>query len=243
MKNLIKALSNSIIETRCVLCSDFVSRNVSLCEACEMDLPLNDFACVRCAIPMPAPESEQYTRICGECISQPSDIDYAYSLFHYEAPMVELITQMKFGKKITHASILDYLFSKHFAQLLAGKSKPDAILPIPLHPRRLAKRGFNQSLEISRSLSKAIDVPILLDLARRIKNTQSQTDLSKKSRRQNVKGCFKLLQKPIYSHIVIVDDVVTTGATTKEMASLLKKAGVKKVGVLSVARAEITYSK
>ncbi len=238
MKQLLKLFNQNFIDSRCVLCNDFVSREISLCHACESDLLKINSACLQCAIPMLQTE-DSMAQVCGECLSQKAYIDYAFSLYHYVSPMADLITQMKFANKLSHASILDHLVAKQFSKHFKSLEKPQVLLPIPLHPRRLAKRGFNQSLEISRSLSNTQNIPIALDLVDRIKNTSSQTDLNKKSRHKNVKDCFKLLQKINYSHIVIVDDVVTTGATTKEMAKLLKKAGVDKVGVLSLARADI----
>jgi len=117
---------------------------------------------------------------------------------------------------------------------------PDAILPIPLHKKRLAKRGFNQSLEIVKPFAKSKNIPIISNLVERSKATQTQTHLNKQQRKKNVAACFRLLNQLKYKHIVIVDDVVTTGATTNELAKLLKKSGVEKVGVWSLARAELS---
>lgn len=225
-----------------MLCESQVERvdtiadtNVSLCRACRLDLPRVEFACKGCALPM----LNDSRGLCGQCISQATFVDYAVTLFHYESPVDYMISQMKFQQQLSVAAVLADLLKTHIQTSELQHGLPDAILPVPLYKKRLAKRGFNQSLEIVKPLAKSKDIPILLNTVERDKDTPVQTNLSKQARAKNVSGCFGLLEKPVHSHIVIVDDVVTTGATTNELAKLLKKSGVEKVGVWSLARAEL----
>jgi ComF family protein len=114
---------------------------------------------------------------------------------------------------------------------------PDILIPVPLHKQRLVERGFNQSLEISRAVSKQLPVPIDTQCVRRVKSTQAQQTLNITQRKQNIKGCFEMQQSHNYKHVVLIDDVITTGSTVNELAHTLKKSGVEKVGVWSIARA------
>lgn len=146
---------------------------------------------------------------------------------------------MKFQQQLSSAAILAALLRLEIIQKNPDVTLPDALLPVPLHKSRLVKRGFNQSLEISRNIAKAKKIPLLIKTVERVKNTDAQTHLNKQQRLKNVKGCFKVLEVPLAKHIVIIDDVITTGATTNELARILKAAGVDKVGVWSIARADI----
>lgn len=233
----------SLLKSNCILCGSLVSGSMSLCDGCRGDLPRVEFACQTCALPM---KIQAESGFCGQCLNQKPYVDYAINLFHYENPIDYLISQMKFQYQLSAAAVLADLLESHIEKVMNKKSNthqlkyglPDVILPIPLHKKRLSKRGFNQSLEISKSLARSHNIPILSGSVMRSKDTQPQTNLNRQQRIKNVSGCFKLLAKPMHSHIVIIDDVVTTGATTNELAKLLKNSGVETVGVWSLARAE-----
>lgn len=224
----------SIFSSSCVLCGDSTRQKISLCLACQDDLPRIGEACTKCGIPMASNES-----ICGKCLKEPPIVDYTFSVYHYESPVDSLITQLKFKQQLSCAAILGFLMGKSLKLDLDPSDYPDAILPVPLHKGRLINRGFNQSLEISQPISNALNIPIDYLLARRIKATKSQIDLRVNERKRNIKGCFQVRAMPAYRHVVIVDDVVTTGSTTNELAKELKKSGIEKVGVWAVSRARI----
>ena len=223
-------------KAQCVLCDSEVYEKTSICDACRIHLPVAEYACKVCALPL---ENDVKSKICGQCISEMPYVDYAVNLFHYAAPVDYLISQMKFHQQLSVAAVLANLLKHHIESNELEYGFPDALIPVPLFKKRLASRGFNQSLEIIKPLAKSQNIPILLNVIERSKNTAVQTNLSKQSRIKNVLGCFSLLKKPKESHIVIVDDVVTTGATTNALAKLLKESGVEKVGVWSLARADL----
>ncbi|MEB8432394.1 ComF family protein [Cocleimonas sp. KMM 6892] len=230
----------SVLTSNCVLCGDFTQRDISLCKACEVSLPRIEYACGQCGIPLE--KAATANALCGQCIQTSPAVDYTISLFHYENPVSYLIGQMKFQQQLSSAAILANLLCSEILDKHsdAGMSaKPDALLPVPLHKSRLAKRGFNQSLEVSREIAKAMAIPLFVNKVERVKNTDAQTHLNKQQRLKNVKGCFNVISPSLARHIVIVDDVITTGATTNELARLLKTKGVEKVGVWSIARADI----
>jgi len=120
--------------------------------------------------------------------------------------------------------------------------KVDMIIPVPLHPRRLKERGFNQSQLLGRVLAKKLNIPCDPFILIRTKDTDPQVGLSEKERRENVRGAFAI-SPGMCSHIegktlLVLDDVMTTGATVEECARTLKSAGAEKVCVLTIARVE-----
>ncbi len=121
----------------------------------------------------------------------------------------------------------------------AGASPPDSFVPVPLHHTRLRRRGFNQSLEIARVLSRRLGTPFDARCLKRIRASVPQTALPAKQRLQNPKGTFALRRAPRGRSIAIVDDVMTTGATANEAARVLRKAGVEHVEVWVAARTRI----
>ena len=118
----------------------------------------------------------------------------------------------------------------------AGWPLPERLLPVPLHPARLRQRGYNQSLELARPLSRQLDIALDRSCFQRILNTPPQADLPRRQRLHNLRGAFRLSPPPEARHVALVDDVVTTGSTVNELARLLLRAGVQRIDVWAVAR-------
>jgi ComF family protein len=114
--------------------------------------------------------------------------------------------------------------------------RPDALVPVPLHPRRYRERGFNQSAEIALELSRRLAIPLHASLCTRIRHTPAQAGLSARQRRVNVRRAFQVADTGLPRHVAIVDDVVTTGTTVNELARTLRAAGVAYIQVWAVAR-------
>lgn len=180
--------------------------------------------------------------LCGQCQAVSPAVDYTISALSYLSPVDHLILELKFRQQLSCASILADLL---YHRLVSSKEsdlqeKPSLIIPVPLHHKRLKSRGFNQSLEIARPIGKRLSIPVSTNAVIRTRDTPPQTQLNARQRRNNLKNGFALKYDGCFddvSHVVILDDVVTTGATCNELARLLKQAGVGKVGVWSVARA------
>jgi len=146
------------------------------------------------------------------------------------------VHQLKFGEKIGFSRSIGEML---LMELLKTGEKPDCILPVSLHKSRLRQRGFNQSIEISRVLAKNLVIPIEHAAVVRQRSTEAQSGLNAKQRQKNIKGAFSVVGTLNYKHVLIVDDVMTTGATVNELAKVLKKNKVERVGVLSIARAPL----
>jgi len=215
----------------CVLCDEVSDAAVSLCTACQQDLPWLLHACQRCSLPLDNTE----LAVCSKCQREPPISDSVICVLHYATPVDFLIKRMKFGHQLSYAKVLGYLLAQQLKQ--SNVLLPDAILPVPLHNARLRERGFNQTLEIYRELRRSLDIP-LVKAVTRARSTQAQSLLSAEQRIDNIRDVFAVKAgASLPTHIAILDDVVTTGATTNELARILKAAGVTRVSVWAIARA------
>ncbi len=228
-----KLLSN-LFPCRCIVCQQTVKHSFEICQDCYQALPHNEICCLRCALPLA--EDIKNEVLCGACIRKAPAFDYAHSLFRYEGDIIRLVHQLKFGEKIGFSRSIGEML---LMQLLKIGEKPDCILPVSLHKSRLRQRGFNQSIEISRVLAKNLLIPIERAAVVRQRSTEAQSGLNAKQRQKNIKGAFSVVAALNYKHVLIVDDVMTTGATVNELAKVLKKNKVERVGVLSIARAPL----
>jgi ComF family protein len=122
----------------------------------------------------------------------------------------------------------------HLASQLT--SIPDCIIPVPLHPKRLCQRGFNQAQELANLISKILNIGIHADIVERFQNKPPQITLSKKLRLKNMRGVFRITNNTPQGHVLIIDDVMTTGATANELARILKRQGASRVDIAVVAR-------
>jgi ComF family protein len=188
---------------------------------------------------LPLPEDTNNV-LCGRCISKPPRFDYCYSLFRYEDGIIQLVHQLKFAEKISNArSLGEMLYHRLQAEIQRTSEKPECLLPVPLHNRRLRQRGYNQSIEIARVIARKLAIPIEYDLVARQRHTEAQSGLTAKQRRKNIRNAFCVTGRIKYKHVLVIDDVVTTGTTVNELSRVLKKHKVERVGVLSIARAPI----
>jgi ComF family protein len=187
-------------------------------------LPTLPEACPRCALPSPA------GAVCGSCLRHPPHFDGTLALWRYEFPCDRLVQALKYRARLALAG--------YFARALASRGLPevDLIVPMPLHRRRLAERGFNQALEIARGVARHLGVRIEPRGVLRIRDTAPQTGLPYEDRATNVRGAFQCRLELAGASIAVVDDVMTTGATLNEVARVLKHAGAARVENLVIAR-------
>jgi len=210
-----------------------------ICTDCHQRLPLSLSACHTCGLPLSLTsinQSKSKQTVCGECLKSSPTYNRTISGFHYEAPINEFITQLKFSSQFQLLPLLcDYLIDK-INERYDKVSLPDAIIPVPLHLKKLVQRGFNQSQLIADQIAKTLAVKVLTNGIKRIKMTQAQSGLDSVERKGNVKKAFQIDGK-LPEHIAIVDDVVTTGMTVSELASQARLHGAKKIDIWCVARA------
>ncbi len=218
---------NSVLPASCLLCHDRCAEGM-LCAACRDDLPLlGANACPRCA----EPGTGGLT--CGHCQKQPPHFDRAWAPWRYEHPMDRLIQAFKYQGQLGLAP----LFAEGLAQQLAPVADQwDAIVPLPLHGERMGERGFNQSLELGKHLGRLLNLPVLSQVCQRTRATTSQAELPIDKRHANVRGAFHCTTSLDGRRLLLLDDVLTTGATLSECARTLKLHGARQVDVGVIAR-------
>ncbi len=175
--------------------------------------------------------------ICVVCLTKAPNWQLMIAPLSYQQPISLLIQRLKYNQKLDVLKILVELALPYFNAL---SSKPDLLVPVPLHPNRYLQRGFNQSLEIAILLSKALAIPYSDVLIERVIDTERQSELKFNQRLTNVKNAFLVAESMNnYQHIALIDDVVTTGNTVREVTKKCLKSGVTKVEIWALARAEI----
>jgi len=217
---------------QCLLCLDATPCGEMLCSTCVEEMPLNDRHCQRCGKPMPIAVAE-----CGACQQAPPAFDSVHTLYRYQLPVDRLVQKMKYDAKLHLARLFGEQLRIAASAWIRETGKPDIIVPVALHRSRLRQRGFNQSIEITRRTSKALGIKLEINRIKRIRKTDTQTELPLKQREQSVRGAFAVNGSLKNLSIVIVDDVVTNGHTVGELARVLKRAGAERVGIWGIARA------
>jgi ComF family protein len=228
-------LLNFFLPHTCVLCEKLSDREIDLCDRCEQQLPWIKYSCTQCGLPLNINKNiKNKAALCGYCLSRKFIFDRTVVPFIYEGNIIPMITRLKFYDQLVYAKLLSQLLLKY----LEAKQAVEIIIPIPLHTTRLQKRGFNQSLEIARELSKALQLPIDNQSCVRIKPTMPQSELSGVERGVNLQEAFAVREKLNYAKVALLDDVVTTGHTVFECAKMLKQAGVQSIELWCCARSK-----
>jgi ComF family protein len=209
----------------CLLCQA-ASGDRILCDACVRELPCSTSACPRCALAGPGDDE------CGACLADPPHYDASRAAFTYAYPVDALIQSLKYGGQLALAG----WFAQQLQQRIGQAAGVDLIVPLPLHPARLAERGFNQAAEIAKALSRKSGIRMDAHSARRVRNTRPQTDLPWRERRANIRHAFSCERDLAGLNVAVIDDVMTTGATLNEFARTLKQSGARRVQNWVVAR-------
>lgn len=174
--------------------------------------------------------------LCGNCLKSSWNFDKARSIFAYEEIIAGLIHELKYSGDMTGLETFQHLSRQHL--ILNDLNIPDFILPVPLHIKRLRERGFNQALLLAKKIFPEENKRIRYDILLRQTDTPTQTGLSGRERRKNLKNAFIIKRSSELTgrNILILDDVYTTGSTVNECAKVLKTAGCKRVEVLTICR-------
>jgi ComF family protein len=231
----VTAALDLIFPPLCPVCDRLLGagRRDPLCGACWQGLErIAPPWCRCCGVPL------GIEGLCGACRIRRPQFAYARAALVYGDIARETIHAFKFGGRRGLANPLGDLLAGLGKGALPGAS-PDVLVPVPLHPRRARERGYNQALLLVRRLEWAWGVPAAADALQRVASTRPQTDLDAAERRRNVRDAFAVRRPELVAgrHVVLVDDVLTTGATAGECARTLYRAGAVAVGVLTVARA------
>ncbi|MDD4617340.1 MAG: ComF family protein [Alphaproteobacteria bacterium] len=220
----------------CLVCEEPVGQADTICPACWKKLPfIAPPFCARCGMPFDFPVEEE--TLCGACLLEPPAFETTRTALLYDDESKKVILGFKHGDRTHLAKALAAWMHRAGSDILANA---DALIPVPLHRSRLFKRRYNQSALLAQNVGKLAQKPALVDALCRIRATPNQGHLKRKERKANVKGAFMVSEKRkaliADKTLVLIDDVMTTGATVDECAKVLLKAGAKTVRVLTLAR-------
>jgi len=204
---------------------------MDLCAACCRDLPWLERVCELCAMPL------EGNSPCAACIAQPPFTRSCQVAVAYEYPVDRLITALKFRRQVYLSRVLGELLALQLLRQWPVPSPPSLVLPVPLHRARHKQRGYNQAELIAETVGQALQIECAPDVLRRVRSTPTQTGLDRQGRLKNLQDAFAVGRDVEGIHVALVDDVITTGATTTACADALLAAGAATVDVWAVARA------
>lgn len=218
----------------CLVCHAWCAGG--LCSACLVRFAPPRQRCRRCGLALPQDDSP-----CGVCQRHPLPMARTFVALDYAFPWDRLIARLKFAQAPELAGVLVRpLVTALARQEAAPDTRPDLLLPVPLSPRRLRERGYNQAWELARRLARELDLPAQADGLQRWRETPAQTTLDAAARRANLRDAFLvhpgLAGRLAGRHVALVDDVMTTGATLATTAELLLRAGAREVSAWVLAR-------
>lgn len=220
-----------MLEQRCLLCAAAEGGTYGLCHACIQHLPWHNAPqCPQCALISDG-------QLCGQCLNAPPYFDATYALFCYEYPLDRLLQRYKYQASLSLAHTFASFFINHGIHAAAfSRFVADLIIPMPMHQARLKERGFNQALEIARIVSRRGSIKLDFQACQRTRLTPPQASLPLKERIHNMRGAFECQRDLQGLNILLIDDVMTSGASLNELAKTLKQAGAAHVECWVVAR-------
>jgi len=228
-----ESILSRLFPPTCVLCGAPGSASGrDLCAGCTADLPRNLEACARCALPFDTRMPPG--TLCGRCQRRLPPFGRCLAAFRYEGVVPSLVVGAKFEGRLDLARLL----GQCLAEAVRGSEPqwPEVLVPVPLHPKRLRARGYNQAHEIARVLGRELSLPVDPLCCSRVRATPPQSGLDERERRRNLRGAFEVQEPLRWRRLAIVDDVVTTGSTIVELARVLRRAGAERIEVWAVAR-------
>lgn len=231
---MLGAILDLVLPPRCPACRVIVGGDGRFCLSCWQQLAfITTPQCARCG--MPFDHDRGAGAECGPCLAQRPRFTSARAALVYGGPARQVLLALKHGDRQHLATVM----ARHMARAAGTLLGPDALLvPVPLHWVRLWRRGFNQAALLARALANASDTPLAVDALRRVRATPTSQGLGRKARAANVRGVFRVADRGQVRgrRIVLVDDVLTTGATAEACTRILTRAGASEVHVLTFAR-------
>lgn len=240
LKNLWETTLNLLYPPHCLCCGSSLHREADryLCEGCKKGIAyIKNPRCPKCGAGL-APYSRTENG-CMYCNTLQLRFDTAFSAAYFHGAVKELIHCFKYSKKEYLIKPLMDITSKALETGIPFPVNPHWIVPVPLHWRKKMQRGFNQAELLAQYIGRNLGIKMLPRCLSRLRDTHPQTSLSTTQRKENVKGAFRVRAPSNCikgKTVLLVDDVLTTGLTASECAWALKRAGVERVYVLTVAR-------
>jgi ComF family protein len=241
--SLFRRFLDLLYPPRCLICRAFLDGegagegSLLVCPKCVAGFTrVASPRCPVCGTPFRSGIAEDH--VCEDCLRKKPFFDRAGAPFVYEGELMRAIHEFKYEGRSRMAALLGPLLAS-FAEGWVRDGDSVVLVPVPLHPKRLRKRGFNQSLLLARHVADRLGVQVDFLSLRRTRDTTPQTGLKRDERRKNVRRAFEVVDRKALrrKRVVLVDDVATTGSTLNECARVLRRAGCTEVYGLVLARA------
>jgi ComF family protein len=236
LKNVTSRVLDLLLPPLCLICDEPVGSAATLCPVCWKKIQfIAPPLCQCCGAPFDIPV--EAGTLCGACLTQAPHFQSARAAMLYDEASRKLILGFKHGDRTYMTQALAVWMQRADSAVIA---QADALIPVPLHRWRLFKRRYNQSALLAQQIGGLAGKPVFPDALRRTRDTPSQGHMKRKERQENVRGAF--MTAPRYKNLIeektliLIDDVMTTGATVEECARVLLAAGAKQVHVLTLSR-------
>lgn len=223
----------------CLICLGSATTDCGVCNDCLDILPWQPPGCVRCAVTVP--ESICAAPLCNRCSEEEPAFDRCHAVFSYESPIDSQIRQFKdfqgFRAARSLGELLAIQFRAHYQ--INSIEPPELLLPLPLHTGKIRRRGFNQANLLAQAIHRSTRIPVLADSCRRLPGHLAQRKLNAKNRLANIGHLFTQNNNTWLTtgrRVAIIDDVITTGATARDIAGIFRQAGCKYIEVWALAR-------
>lgn len=230
MKFIINLILDMFYPRRCPVCHKILKEAGWLvCPECVGKLhAVGKEYCMKCG--KPVEKHQEYCEVCGKT---PRKFTEGRAVFLYDRTMKNSLLKFKYGGRREYGRF--YIEAMCCAEKNEIKRwKPDVIIPVPLHRKKYRARGFNQAEYLARGIGKKFDIPVSAGILKKVKNTKSQKKLNAQDRRNNLEHAFSVCEEIKGLHILVIDDVYTTGSTMEEIAEVLTREGAEKVYFLTL---------
>ncbi len=227
-RTLTRRLLDLLLPQSCLLCAGH-AHHAPVCSGCRDDLPALPPHCPVCALPNPGGE------VCGACLKRPPAFAATRAAWLYAHPLDRAMQALKYRAEL---ALADWM-AGHFAAALPTPAEVDLLLPMPLHPARLTQRGFNQAALLAAGLGRRLGLPVHLEAVTRRTDTPPQAGLDLRQRRRNLRGAFACDTALTGRRVALVDDVMTSGSSLRELARVVQAAGAVHVECWVMARTPV----
>ncbi len=229
-RKVISAAEDLLWPRRCPYCHEAAPFGKEICPECAGRLPvIRGARCGKCGKPV-----ESFETLCDDCRKTEHVYTEGIGIFRYDEAMRESMAQLKFKGRREYGRTLGHLAGRA-AALRIAKWKPDALVPVPMHPGKMKTRGYNQASEIAGGVSDVTGIKVREDLLLRVRETKAMKELSPAERRDNLRNAFRAGSGSASGmRILLVDDIYTTGATVDAASGVLLHAGAEQIFFLAV---------